>query len=227
MTEKLYELNSYIFSFDANVISCTPHNGLYDVVLDKTAFFPEGGGQTSDTGFINNIRVIDVQIKNGTIHHYIEQPVSGTIYCEINKEERFLKMQNHSGEHIFSGVINKLFNLDNIGFHLGKDYITADYKGILTKEQVLEAEQIANRAIYENIPIKVSTHNADELSKIQYRSKLDLKNDVRIVEIPGYDICACCAPHVAHTGEIGIIKVIEITTQNKHSRIQYFAENRV
>lgn len=220
MTEKLYEFNSYLFSFDANVLSCNPKKDLYDVILDKTAFFPEGGGQTADTGFIGGTKVVDVQIDNGIIHHYTVSPVSGLVKCEINKDERFIKMQNHSGEHIFSGVINKLYGLDNIGFNLGEEYITADYNGILSKEQILEAERAANKAIYENLPIIISKPSQDELAKMHYRSKLDLKNDVRIVEIPGYDICACCAPHVAHTGEIGIIKVIDIGTQNKHSRIQ-------
>lgn len=210
MAEKLYYIDSYIKDFVAVVKSCVYDGERWCVELDKTAFFPEGGGQAADSGYIGNVRVFDVQEKAGKIHHYTESEiVEGEYSCSIDWEQRFRRMQNHSGEHIVSGLINKRFGYDNVGFHLAEDYVTLDFNGELTAEDIADIEFAANKAVWENVRIYAVFPEPEMLDSINYRSKLELTEDVRIVTVEGYDVCACCAPHVRRTGEIGIIKIID------------------
>lgn len=205
MTVKLYDIDSHLSEFSATVISC--ENAV--AVLDKTAFFPEGGGQTADTGFIDGVKVLDVQIKDGVIFHYLEKDVEigKEVNCTLDWDERFRKMQNHSGEHIISGIVHSLYGYDNVGFHLSKTEMTMDFNGILTREDLLKIELLANKAVWENV--KFNCYYPENLENLEYRSKLDLTEDVRIVEIENYDRCACCAPHVNSSSEIGIIKILD------------------
>lgn len=205
MTVKLYDIDSHLKEFEATVISC--ENGV--AVLDKTAFFPEGGGQTSDTGEIDGVRVLDVQIKDGVIYHYLEKDIESgkTVKCKIDWDERFRKMQNHSGEHIISGIVHSLYGFNNVGFHLSKAEMTMDFDGILTREDLIKIELLANKAVWQNV--KFNCYYPESLENLEYRSKLDLTEDVRIVEIEGYDRCACCAPHVNTSAEIGVIKILD------------------
>lgn len=211
MTKKLYDFDGHLASFEAVVQSCEKVENGYRVVLDQTAFFPEGGGQKADSGSLGDCHVFDVQIEKGEIFHYLDSPlaVGDTVKGEIDYETRFRRMQNHSGEHIVSGIVHSLYGYDNVGFHMGSDCVTVDYNGELNDEQVLKVEQLANRAVCENRSILIEYPEPERLEEIPYRSKLDLKDDVRIVTIEGYDICACCAPHVSHTGEIGIIRLLD------------------
>ncbi|MBR3942221.1 MAG: hypothetical protein IKJ55_02600, partial [Clostridia bacterium] len=199
----------YIKEFEATVLSCEKEKDLYKIVLDKTAFFPEGGGQTSDVGKISDAVVTDVQEQDDIIYHYANKEVQGVVSCTLDFEKRFDKMQNHSGEHLVSGLSHKLFGTENVGFHLADDVVTLDTNIPLTGEQIVQLELEANKAIYANVEIKCFFPSAEELETLVYRSKLDLKENVRIVDITGIDACACCAPHVKQTGEIGIIKVID------------------
>ena len=205
MTIKLYDIDSHLKEFEATVISC--ENAV--AVLDETAFFPEGGGQTADTGEIDGVRVLDVQIKDGIIYHYLEKDIeSGKIVkCKIDWDERFRKMQNHSGEHIISGIVHSLYGFNNVGFHLSKAEMTMDFDGILTREDLLKIELLANKAVWQNV--KFNCYYPESLENLEYRSKLDLTEDVRIVEIENYDRCACCAPHVNTSSEIGVIKILD------------------
>ena len=212
MTTKLYYINSYTKEFTATVLDCTSADGRFCVVLDKTAFFPEGGGQGADTGKIGDAAVLDVRIsKDGVITHYTDAPLTaGQEYpCRLDFEKRLRKMQNHTGEHIVSGLVHSMFGYDNVGFHLGHEDVTMDYNGVLTREDILKIEYLANRICADNRPINVYFPTPDELSKIEYRSKLELTEDVRIVEIPDCDTCACCAPHVERTGAVGMIKLLD------------------
>lgn len=204
MTVKLYDLDSHLSEFSATVLSC--ENAV--AVLDKTAFFPEGGGQTSDTGEIDGVKVQDVQIKDGVIYHYLENDieVGKTVNCKIDWDERFRKMQNHSGEHIISGLVHSLYGYDNVGFHLSKTEMTMDFSGMLSRDDLNKIELLANKAVWENV--KFNCYYPESLDRLEYRSKLDLSEDVRIVEIEGYDRCACCAPHVNTSAEIGVIKIL-------------------
>lgn len=211
MTERLYYADSKMKRFKAAVTSCEAVKDGYAVTLDRTAFFPEGGGQAGDSGLIGQARVSDTQEKNGEVLHYVNQPLTvGEVYdCAIDWEIRFRRMQNHSGEHIVSGLVHKKYGYNNIGFHMGNDFVTIDFDGELTWEQLAELEREANLAVAENHKISASFPPEEVLEKLQYRSKLELTENVRIVEIENVDICACCAPHLASTAEVGMIKILD------------------
>lgn len=213
MTKQLYYEDSYIKEFEAVVLSCIPKENKFEAVLDRTAFFPEGGGQGADTGVLRienrEIKVLDVQERNGEIIHFIDEEVlSGQeIIGKLDFQERFSKMQQHTGEHIVSGIVHRRFGYENVGFHLGKEEVTMDYNGPLTSEELRSIEYEANQVVAENREIRAYFPEAEELEKIPYRSKKELQGKVRIVEIPNCDICACCAPHVRTTGNVGMIKI--------------------
>lgn len=212
VTEKLFYEDSHMITFSAVVEACEKVGDYYEAVLDRTAFFPEGGGQYADTGYIDGVKVLDAHERDGVIYHKTERALSVGKRVEgtIDWEERFSKMQQHSGEHIVSGLVNAIYGYDNVGFHMGKDAVTMDFNGVLTKEQLKEIEHKANEAVVNNLDIQVLYPSREELSEIHYRSKIEIEGQVRIVIVPGYDICACCAPHVKKTGEIGLIKLIGV-----------------
>ena len=210
MTEKLYYTDSHLHSFDALVTGCAETEKGWVLTLDRTAFFPEGGGQPADTGCIGPARVLDVHERGGEILHTADRPLppGERFACRLDWEQRLRRMQNHSGEHILSGLVFSRFGFDNVGFHMGPDCMTMDYSGELTWEQLMELEQLANEAVRADLPLRIWFPPPEELETLAYRSKLDLKENVRIVEIPGIDRCACCAPHVRRTGEVGLVKVL-------------------
>lgn len=210
MTEKLYDINSYTKEFTATVLSCEKTESGYVVVLDKTAFFPEAGGQKSDIGFLNEAEVYDVQIEDDVLYHFIneELPVGQEVKGIINFERRFDFMQQHSAEHIVSGVANRLYGCQNVGFHLSEDIVTLDFDKPLNRDEILKVEELANKAVFENNKINTYYPETEKLEKLNYRSKGELEGAVRIVEIENTDMCACCAPHVKFTGEIGLIKLL-------------------
>ena len=207
--------------FVAKVESSVERDGRYDIVLDKTAFFPEEGGQYCDTGIINGVKVLEVKEMDGVIHHYTESAieVGAEVFCKLDFNERFEKMQAHSGEHILSGIINKLYGLDNVGFHLGADVVTMDVSKPLTRAELDRVEELANEVVYANVEITAEFPTEEELRNMDYRSKLDLTENVRIVKIGKFDSCACCAPHVNYTGEIGAIKILDFAKIRGGTRI--------
>lgn len=211
ITTKLFYEDAYIKTFNASVLTCKFNGKFYEVILDKTAFFPEGGGQKSDTGLVGDAEIFDVQEIDNEIIHYSRKPVSeGEEYlCTIDWKTRFSRMQNHSGEHIVSGIVHSMYGYDNVGFHMDEDYVTVDFSGELTGEQLDEVEEKANFAVYSNYRINCFFPDEATLSSLDYRSKLDLTENVRLVEIENTDLCACCAPHVRLTGEIGVIKILD------------------
>ena len=210
-TEKLYYIDSHLFDFEATVLDCRKTEKGWAAILDRTAFFPEGGGQPADTGFIASIPVTDVQEQGGEILHFCGEalPVGVHLPCRVEREQRLVRMQNHSGEHIVSGLAHELYGCENVGFHMGEDCMTIDFDRELSWQQLMEVETLANRAVRENLPVLCSFPEGEVLQTLEYRSKLDLTENVRIVEIPGIDRCACCAPHVERTGEIGLIKILD------------------
>lgn len=210
MTEKLYYIDSHMKAFTATVLACEPVKDRFEVVLDRTAFFPEGGGQAGDSGFIGETAVFDTHEKNGDVMHYVNQPilVGSTLDCRIDWEKRFRRMQNHSGEHIVSGLVHKKYGYSNVGFHMGADFVTIDFDGFLTPEQLAEIEREANYAVAANYKVTATFPEPEVLKTLYYRSKLELTENVRIVEIENTDICACCAPHVSSTAEVGLVKIL-------------------
>lgn len=226
MTERMYERDSYCSKFHAVVCECTALDGKYGVVLDRTAFFPEGGGQAADEGTINGIPVVDVQRKGSVVMHVLETEltVGDEVNCEIDWELRYSRMQGHTGEHILSGVVNKLYGYDNIGFHMGDRVMLVDFNGVISSDEIRTIEVKANEAIYKNADVVAYYPTIDELEELKYRSKKKFLSEVRIVTIgEGIDCCACCAPHVARTGEVGIIKVIDAYSYKQGTRIEMVA----
>lgn len=234
MTEKLYYEDSHMMTFAARVLECLPEGEMYRVQLDRTAFFPEGGGQYADTGLLEvcgvnsaqpsenrSSRVHDVQEVDGMIWHMADGPLNpgDTVRGTIDWQERFMKMQQHTGEHIVSGLVHARFGYDNVGFHLGNEDCTMDFNGEITKEELAEVEQLANEAVIKNLDIHVTYPTQEELKYLEYRSKIEIAGQVRIVTIPGYDVCACCAPHVEKTGEIGIIKLTNVQRYKGGARV--------
>lgn len=211
MTEKLYYTDSHLFTFEAVVTDCREGTNGWTVELDRTAFFPEGGGQPADTGRLGPARVLDVRETDGRILHVTDKPLTvGECYSgRLDAEQRRRRMQNHSGEHIVSGLVHKLHGYENVGFHMGESCMSMDYSGELSREELERIELMANEAVRGNLPVRAWFPEPRELELLPYRSKKELREAVRLVEIPGIDRCACCAPHVRFTGEIGVIKILD------------------
>lgn len=210
-TKRLFDENSYIKEFSATVLSCKPKtDATWQVVLDQTAFFPEGGGQSGDTGMLDEVSVTDTKEQAGVIYHETTAPFEKgqVVKGKFNFAERFDKMQQHTGEHILSGIVCGTYGYHNVGFHLGEELTTLDFDGELSPEQVEDLELKANEIIYENLPVQVLYPSKEEEKELNYRSKIEIAGQVRVVEIPGVDLCACCAPHVKTTAEVGIIKIL-------------------
>ena len=249
MTEKLFYEDSHLSEFEAAVTACrrrepasavgcgaeaAPGSGketdapeaekrvYYEIELDRTAFFPEGGGQYADTGSLtcvggmqcagSIVRVLDVQEEDNHIYHIADGPleVGSRVKGCIDWDERFMKMQQHTGEHIVSGLVHARFGYNNVGFHLGSEDCTMDFNGEITPEELAQIELEANRAVWKNLEVQTLYPSKEELAQMEYRSKIEIEGQVRIIVIPGYDRCACCAPHVARTGEIGLIKLTNV-----------------
>ena len=208
---RLYYEDSHIHEFDAVVTGVYETKDGAAVTLDRTAFFPGGGGQNADTGYIGTARVTDVKENGGEILHFAAAPLNvGEKYsCSLDWEQRYRRMQNHSGEHIVSGISHTLHGVENVGFHMGGESMTIDFDKELTWDELMEIEKRANEAVRADIPVTAFFPGSGELASMDYRSKLELTHDVRIVDIPGVDRCACCAPHVYRTGEVGLIKILD------------------
>lgn len=209
MTEKLYYRDCHLAQFRASVTGCTPTEKGYLVTLDATAFYPEGGGQACDLGTLGGVRVLGVQERDGEILHLCDGAlqVGDQVDGAIDDARRFDLMQQHTGEHIVSGIIHRRFGYHNTGFHMGADVTTIDFDGIIPVEALAEIEAEANGALWKDLPVRCWYPSPEELPTVSYRTKRALPWPVRIVEIPGYDCCACCGVHTAATGEVGLIKL--------------------
>ena len=209
-TVKLYYENAFLQDFTAVVASCGPVKDGFAVVLDRTAFYPEGGGQPADHGTLGDARVLDVHEKDGVIVHTCDRALTpgAEVPGRIDWARRFDHMQQHSGEHIISGLLCSTFRCDNVGFHMGADVVTIDYNAPITWEQALEVERRANAYIWADHPIRIWYPSAEELAALPYRSKKELTGAVRITEFPGADRCACCGTHVSSSGQVGLLKLL-------------------
>ncbi len=209
-TEKLYYTDPFLTTFTAKVLSCEAGKGGYLVTLDRTAFYPEGGGQPADHGTLGGIAVTDVHEKDGVVIHTVEKAVEigENVTGRIDWARRFDHMQQHSGEHILSGILCHNYHCDNVGFHLGADTVTIDYNTDISWEEALAAEYQANQVIWADAPVEITYPSPAELEQLDYRSKKALTGKVRIVTFPEADCCACCGTHVLRAGQVGIIKVL-------------------
>ena len=253
--KKIYYEDVHMTEFEAVVTECTydEKKNIYKIVLNQTAFFPEEGGQVADKGTLTFLAegkskidmdesissqeieatsivlpLLDAHIKNDIIYHYVakEIPVGTAVKGLVDWNQRFDFMQQHSGEHIISGLVNKYYGYSNVGFHLGLQEVTLDFDGVLTLDQLREIEAMANEAVWNNIPLRTEFPSSEKLQTLEYRSKLDLTENVRIVTIPGFDVCACCAPHVDTTGQIGIIKITNVQSHRGGVRVNILCGNR-
>lgn len=225
-TGQLYYAQPYQREFDAQVLSCERVEGGYAVCCDATAFFPEGGGQACDLGTLGQAKVLDVQIVGERIVHLCDAPLTGTVHGKIDWDRRFDLMQQHSGEHLISGLVFRQFGYHNVGFHMGAELITIDFDGPLDMETLSRIEQEANEAIWADLPSEVFCPDPETLKTLSYRSKKALSGQVRLVRFPGMDLCACCGTHVARTGEIGIIKLLSCVRFHEGVRIEMLCGRR-
>ena len=226
--EKLYYQDCHLCRFSAEVVSCEETGKGYAVTLSQTAFYPEGGGQACDLGTLGEVQVLDVQEQGEQVVHLCSGPltVGSTVEGVIDWQRRFDLMQQHTGEHIVSGIINARYGHHNVGFHMGWDSITIDFDGPIPAEDLNEIERLANEAVYRNIPTHIWTPSPEELPGVFYRTKRELPWPVRIVEVPGIDCCACCGLHVAATGQVGLIKLFSMVKFRSGVRIEMLCGKR-
>lgn len=223
---ELFYQDNKLFEFDAIVTDCVALDKGYGIYFERTGFFPEAGGQKADNGMIDGNNVFDVQVTANGIMHIIDKPivVGLTVHCVLDKAERIRKERNHTGEHIVSSVVHRQFGYSNVGFHMGEYGMDVDFDGPFTKDDLIAIEKEANMIVMENVPVKTYFPDESELQGINYRSKLELSSP-RIVEIEGYDYCACCAPHVSFTGEVGLIKIVDCYRNRGNSRLTLLCQN--
>ena len=226
-TIKLFYEDAYIREFDAELLSCQPEGDHFKAVLDRTAFFPEGGGQYGDIGYLGEARVLDTQERDGLIYHKVDREVpAGTVHGCLDWNVRFDRMQQHSGEHILSGLVHRRFGYNNVGFHLNDDYCVVDFDGPITRDEMREMENEINLSVFQNQRINILYPDDEKLKKLDYRSKKEINGRVRLVEIEGTDLCACCAPHVRQTGEIGLVKIVGQESHRGGVRLVMLAGSR-
>ena len=225
-SEKLYYRNAYLTEFTARVLDCVPAKGGFAVVLDRTAFYPEGGGQPCDLGTLGGARVLDVQERGDAIVHTCDAALSGEVVGRIDWARRFDLMQQHSGEHLLSGLVHRRFGFDNVGFHMGADVITIDFSGVLPADALPALEAQVNEWIWQNVATEILWPDPEALAGMQYRSKKAIDGQVRIVRFPGMDDCACCGTHVARIGEIGLLKILSCVKFHAGVRLELVCGGR-
>ena len=225
---ELFYRDEYAREFDAEVISCQKGKKGYEVVLSDTVFYPEGGGQPADRGTLGQVNVLDVKRRNGEILHITDAPLEPgmTVHGVLDWERRFDHMQQHSGEHILSGMVHAQFGYDNVGFHMNDEVVTVDFNGPITREEAMELEDKVNAYIWTDAESRELYPSEEELKAMDYRSKIELKGKVRLVEYPGADLCACCGTHVAHTGEIGLMKILSVSRHKDGVRMEMLIGGR-
>ncbi len=226
--EKLYYQDVFMREFQGTVTRCEPWKGGFRVALDRTAFYPEGGGQPWDTGTLGEAAVQEVHEKEGEVWHYTDRPleVGSAVTGRIDWERRFDLMQQHSGEHLVSGLVHARFGYDNVGFHMGEAVITMDFNGEIRPEELAEIEAQANARVWEDRETHIFYPDEEERKQLPYRSKKELTGLVRLVEFPGTDLCACCGLHVARTGQIGLIKLLSVQKFREGVRVEMISGGR-
>ncbi|MBR4990293.1 MAG: alanyl-tRNA editing protein [Oscillospiraceae bacterium] len=221
-TKKLFYVNPHLSRFSARVLSCEETEKGFEVILEETAFYPEGGGQAADTGILGGVRVLDVRERGEAIVHFCDAALAAgeTVEGVIDYDLRFDRMQQHTGEHIVSGLINQRWGWHNTGFHMGTESTTIDFDGVIPAEELPSIEALANEAVWKNLAVNCWVPSPEELPSVTYRTKRALPWPVRIVQVPGYDSCACCGTHVTHTGEVGLIKLFSAVPFRGGTRIE-------
>lgn len=216
MTQRLYYDDVYLKEFDAVVLDCRQEGGRWEITLDRSAFFPEGGGQSGDRGKLSDqgsgtvAEVLDTRDRGEDVILICSAPMEtgSRVHGALDWKYRFDRMQNHSGEHIISGLIHTTFGYNNVGFHMSDDRMTIDLDGEITEDDLRDIERRANEIVWMNEEIRTDVYTEEEAENIEFRSKRELHGQIRVVSIPGADVCACCGTHVSRTGEIGPIRIL-------------------
>lgn len=226
--QELFYRDPYAREFSATVTACREGKKGFEVVLSDTAFYPEGGGQPSDEGTLGDAKVTFVKRIGSEVVHYTDKPleVGSTVTGKLDWDRRFDNMQNHTCEHIFSGLVHQKYKFENVGFHMDPDDITVDFSGEIPMEAISELEKLVNQAITQNIDLKIEFPCEEVLQAMEYRSKKELHGVVRIVTVPGCDRCACCGTHVRHSGEIGMFKILDASKHRGGTRVRFVAGER-
>ena len=227
-TLRLYYEDSHCKTFTATVLSCEPGKHGYDVILDRTAFYPEGGGQPGDRGVLGGVNVTDTHGAGDQVVHYCDGPleVGAQVEGTIDWQWRLDLMQQHSGEHIVSGLIYETYGYNNVGFHVGKDAVTIDFDGMIDAAALADLERRANEVVWADVPVEILWPEKEELAKLSYRSKKELTGAVRLVRFPNVDLCACCGTHVKRTGETGLVKFLSVQKFHEGVRIELLCGKR-
>lgn len=227
-TKALYYTQPPVGEFTARVLSCEAAGETWAVTLDRTAFYPEGGGQPADRGTLGGAKVLDVHEKGGEVVHSLSAPLAAgeTVTGRVDLARRLEMSQQHTGEHILSGMLHAMFGAENVGFHIGQEFLTMDTSVPISDEELAEAEARANRVIWQDVPVQAVWHTKEELAGLTYRSKKELEGPVRIVTVPGADCCACCGTHVRRAGEVGIIKVLSCQKFREGVRLEILCGSR-
>ena len=228
MSEKLFYQDSFLQEFTCTVQSCEQDKAGWNVILDRTCFYPEGGGQPADHGILGGVKVLDVREKNGQIVHICDGalPVGASVTGCIDWERRFDHMQQHSGEHIVSGIICARYGCDNVGFHLGKDIVTIDFNHDISPDDLPAIEAQANAFIWSDTPINIRFLSGEALEQAEYRSKKFIPGEVRLVAFPGADCCACCGTHVNRAGQVGLVKLLSCQKFREGVRMELLCGKR-
>ncbi len=227
-TENLFYAQPPVLEFTARVLACEEDKNGWQVVLDRTAFYPEGGGQPADRGLLGGVRVLDVHEKEGAVRHLTDGPltVGETVEGRVDAARRLDLTQQHSGEHILSGLLHSMFGAENVGFHIGQDYLLMDLSVAVDAEGLAKAEEAANRIVWQDVETRAAWYEKEQLASLTYRSKKELEGPVRLVTMPGADCCACCGTHVQRTGEVGQIKIIDHIKYKSGTRLQVVCGGR-
>jgi alanyl-tRNA synthetase len=227
-TVKLYRENAYTTDFGARVENQTKSEEGFEIVLDRTAFYPAGGGQPFDTGWLNGIPVTDVMETGGTIVHILQgQLESHTVTGKIDWKRRFDHMQQHAGQHILSSCFERIAGADTVGFHLGSQYVSIDLnRQDLTSDHMAQAEELANKIVFNNLAIKTYIVEPEELAGLPLRKVPTVDKNIRIVEIDGFDYSPCGGTHPSYTGGIGLIKIRRWEKSGDNTRIEFVCGGR-
>ena len=225
-TSKLYDADAYLTQFRAQVLRCEPCGGdgpAFRVCLDRTAFYPEGGGQPADRGALGGTRVLDVREEDGCVWHYVTSPLRAgeVVQGDIDWRRRFDHMQQHTGEHILSGVVHENFSLNNVGFHIGREEATVDFDGPLSAADIAGVQERCDQLVWRDVPVTAQYPGPEALAAMEYRSKKPIEGAVRIVTVEGADVCACCGTHVRRTGEVGRVKILSCQSYKGGVRLTF------
>ena len=230
MTERLYLVDSHLFENECTVLSCAPGKEGFDVIVDRTVFFPNKGGQPCDTGVLGGVRVVDVREVGEDLVLRTEGPLpaGAVVTGHIDEGRRLDIMEQHTGEHVLSWCAYKLFDAVNVGFHCALTYATLDLDKPLTPEQVMEMEDMANGLVRRNLPVTAAIYESEEaLQGVPLRKHAEgLVAPIRVVSIRDADSCTCCAPHVRSTGEIGVIKIVSAVAYKGGMRMTFLCGGR-